>query len=1031
MPGHTAAYIYADQLISRGHGLPLWQPEPTRLGEILVGDVGFTEEGCFYRLFNVLRPEGDSANARGVPEGFVPLRVNEEDIVHTNPEFIPPGPVCSTQSVNFKAQAGASSHSLGAAYTFNCSGSQGAMAVLGDFGSQSKAVSNWAFRQYMRKHHAAWHAFATRRGFAVRAGGIVLVYGWLKTSEWAIAAFQNQGRAHDISFQVGLESFAAAQFAVSLGEDVQVSMEQRCGPLRQGMPRTIASSRVSVPRDQCLFLRYYKLKKRLFRRPKVIITADARDVHGTQDFDPPPQEHVRGLLGEGRQICQSGENSSLEVGHTEHDAGVVTETEDLDDGDSSDSSDIEQVPGTKEPPDLLDYLADYILKHSDAEVAIVGHDELYDALPPAAWPEDREAALKARAPSVAVTDGVGHLNTPHAQRASCVRCMALNALCEPLEGDLDFCCKRCKVAEHYRTPGRAPRSSAPRDKLREQNETVIALREKLAALQLQADNRRMQGPSLADTPLSKFSVSTQAMQTTQYSFISRAPPVFRKGIISLDEAHALLQMYWDKMNLFTNLLDPIIYTTSHLIERSPFLFTTICAIASRFYTQKPTMYRSALHHALLEAGNALIGGPKTVDNVYAYILLALYPSPVDRGEQERSWIYLGVAIQIARDLGLDRPVGRVPTTGAQAILARNRTRAWLFCFNLDRWMGLLHGADLIISSADYAVGLMEDWWSTLDDNSRTFDVHLAGWTMASVVLERSRAVLRDVSEGLGEGAAGTASAWEAVEEATGAWNKWCGRIQEYTLLDDTGGHVRSAVTRILYNYARMIRLSADLRSKGGVLDEGEGADEDEESKIYGYTTVAAENILSAILKTPAPTGQSASSSSSSATSANLFCYAPDGLNALVTLTCVFLLQHLQPRHSKYIKPEQRALILEEVRHIATAYGSLEGTNDGRQSVRHYARFLHELLSQQGTVLDTPDSITKTETSAERIVDARRVRPIPDALPRDYARAIADVPEGPFLAPPLPFSEESLAPMRRMAKLGVFGFAWARRRRTSP
>ena len=81
--------------------------------------------------------------------------------------------------------------------------------------------------------------------------------------------------------------------------------------------------------------------------------------------------------------------------------------------------------------------------------------------------------------------------------------------------------------------------------------------------------------------------------------------------------------------------------------------------------------------------------------------------------------------------------------------------------------------------------------------------------------------------------AGTASAWEAVEEATGAWNKWCGRIQEYTLLDDKGGHVRSAVTRILYNYARMIRLSADLRSKGGVLDEGEGADEDEESRICG------------------------------------------------------------------------------------------------------------------------------------------------------------------------------------------------------
>ena len=252
------------------------------------------------------------------------------------------------------------------------------MAVLGDFGSQSKAVSNWAFRRYMREHHAAWHAFATRRGFAVRAGGIVLVYGWVKTSEWAIAAFQNHGRAHDISFNAGLEPFAVARFGVSLEEDVQVSMEQRCGPQHLGMPRAAAHSRIPAPRDQCLFLRYYKLKKRLFRRPKIVVDADARDVHGAQDFDPSPQEYARTASGEGRQITRSG-NSPTEGGHTEHDADMASETEDVFDADSSDLSDVEQVPGTEEvstfvdattlklltvfqPLDLLDCLADYILE---------------------------------------------------------------------------------------------------------------------------------------------------------------------------------------------------------------------------------------------------------------------------------------------------------------------------------------------------------------------------------------------------------------------------------------------------------------------------------------------------------------------------------------------------------------------------------------------------------------------------------------------------------------------------------------------
>lgn len=70
----------------------------------------------------------------------------------------------------------------------------------------------------------------------------------------------------------------------------------------------------------------------------------------------------------------------------------------------------------------------------------------------------------------------------------------------------------------------------------------------------------------------------------------------------------------------------------------------VCAVASRYYTQKPTIYRKAMECALLEAGHALIGGSSTVDNVYAYILLALYPTFTEEG-QDRSWIYLGVAIQ--------------------------------------------------------------------------------------------------------------------------------------------------------------------------------------------------------------------------------------------------------------------------------------------------------------------------------------------------------------------------------------------------
>ena len=104
----SAAYIYAEQLVNRGYGLPLWQPEPTSFGEVLIGDVGFVDDGCFYRLFNAMLPADDPANARGVPEGFVPLGVIEDDLIHTRHNFLPPGPVYSTHSVQCKVDLGVS-----------------------------------------------------------------------------------------------------------------------------------------------------------------------------------------------------------------------------------------------------------------------------------------------------------------------------------------------------------------------------------------------------------------------------------------------------------------------------------------------------------------------------------------------------------------------------------------------------------------------------------------------------------------------------------------------------------------------------------------------------------------------------------------------------------------------------------------------------------------------------------------------------------------------------------------------------------
>ncbi|EKM48633.1 uncharacterized protein PHACADRAFT_266239 [Phanerochaete carnosa HHB-10118-sp] len=90
------AVDYAEQLVGRGHGLPLWYPEPTEgsFGEVEIGDVGYVSEGAFIRLFNALHPADHPINVHGVPEGFVMLEPNPS-LLRSDKQHISPGPICT------------------------------------------------------------------------------------------------------------------------------------------------------------------------------------------------------------------------------------------------------------------------------------------------------------------------------------------------------------------------------------------------------------------------------------------------------------------------------------------------------------------------------------------------------------------------------------------------------------------------------------------------------------------------------------------------------------------------------------------------------------------------------------------------------------------------------------------------------------------------------------------------------------------------------------------------------------------------
>lgn len=70
----------------------------------------------------------------------------------------------------------------------------------------------------------------------------------------------------------------------------------------------------------------------------------------------------------------------------------------------------------------------------------------------------------------------------------------------------------------------------------------------------------------------------------------------------------------------------------------------VCAIASRFFTER-LIYATLMQYAQLAAGTALISGNKNVEMCQAYLLLSMYPLPARKWEDQRTWLYLGLAVR--------------------------------------------------------------------------------------------------------------------------------------------------------------------------------------------------------------------------------------------------------------------------------------------------------------------------------------------------------------------------------------------------
>ncbi|CAE6525117.1 unnamed protein product [Rhizoctonia solani] len=454
------------------------------------------------------------------------------------------------------------------------------------------------------------------------------------------------------------------------------------------------------------------------------------------------------------------------------------------------------------------------------------------------------------------------------------------------------------------------------------------------------------------------------------------PEILTHGIIKPNEVEILFKIFFEQLNPFVAILDPHMHTPAFVFGRCPFLFTAICAISSRYYTKRPELYTIAMHFAKQSAATALIDGWKSVELVQAYILMSVYPVPARRWEEDRTWLYLGLAIRVelvqayilmsvypvparrweedrtwlylglairmATDLNLHLPWQGNASGEAHEREILNLNRTWLICFNLDRSGATQFGRPPTIRE-DYIVRKSGDWYKRSNFNL-PLDIHLTAYTRLLRIVARFLANVYSDSNSptaLNKNADFLTLCTQTDEELTTFERETKEQFEKESDHKDPACRYRCDLLPFLSNYSRVVMFSFGHQQ---AFQRGL-----EKGKIFfDKCYKAASEVVRVAIEVLAPSGR--------------LKYAPDGHFVFLSFAAAFLLKAsrlmLRPQFAAACERSQSQRIISLVTRLTEVLSSNEVSIDDRHSPRLYSRFLSSLIqkhTQGSMVLAAPSN----------------------------------------------------------------------------
>lgn len=164
----------------------------------------------------------------------------------------------------------------------------------------------------------------------------------------------------------------------------------------------------------------------------------------------------------------------------------------------------------------------------------------------------------------------------------------------------------------------------------------------------------------------------------------------RQEILDVKELEKLFDTFFARINPQLNLLDPFLHSVAYVRNRSALLTTVVAALAARL-CESPRDAELAVSLERYWRENllpeVLLEGYKSVELSQAFLVLSLYHKPTNRLADDRSWQYLGFAIRIATEVGVNRRATLdegVKDNEQFRRRIRNRSRLWINLFLCDR-----------------------------------------------------------------------------------------------------------------------------------------------------------------------------------------------------------------------------------------------------------------------------------------------------------------------------------------------------------